>query len=152
MSILTVASGQSVYRGYEYYKANKVQRMEQIGEGKISASVSGSGGSVYNVQINVDHVRKSQCTCPHAAGKRIVCKHMVAVYFTAFPAEAQKYIAELEEYWEEEEQREQETEERLIAYVRKMKKGEAQEALLQLLFDGPEWQYDRFVEEYLGEW
>ena len=77
---------------------------------------------------------------------------MVAVYFSAFPAEAQKYIRELEEYWEEEEQREQETEERLAAYVRKMKKGEAQEALLQLLFDGPEWQYDRFVEEHLGEW
>ena len=77
---------------------------------------------------------------------------MVAVYFTAFPAEAQKYIRELEEYCEEEEQREQETEDRLIAYVRKMKKGEAQEALLQLLFDGPEWQYDRFVGEYLGEW
>ena len=152
MSILTVASGQSVYRGYEYYKAKKVQRMERVGEGEISASVYGSGGSVYDVQINVDHPRKSQCTCPRAAGKQIVCKHMVAVYFTAFPTEAQKYIRELEEYWEEEERREQETEERLIAYVRKTKKGEAQAALLQLLFDGPEWQYDRFVEEYLGEW
>ena len=28
-----------------------------------------------------------------------------------------------------------------------MKKSELQEALLQLLFDGPEWQYDRFVRE-----
>ena len=81
-----------------------------------------------------------------------MCKHMVAVYFTAFPTEAEQYIRELEEYWEEEEEREQETEERLIAVVRKMKKSEAQEALLQLLFDGPDWQYDRFVEEYLGEW
>ena len=152
MGILSVASGQSVYRGYEYYKENKVQRMEQTGEGEISASVSGSGGAVYDVRINIDHARKSQCTCPHAAGKRIVCKHMVAVYFTAFPAEAQKYIRELEEYWEEEERQEQETEERLVAYVRKMKKGEVQEALLQLLVDGPEWQYDRFVEEYLDEW
>ena len=126
--------------------------MEQCGEGIIQAVVSGSGNCTYDVIVDEAHPRKSQCTCPHAAGKRIVCKHMVAVYFTAFPAEAQKYIKELEEYWEEEEQREQETEERLIAYVRKMKKGEAQEALLQLLFDGPEWQYDRFVEEYLGEW
>ena len=126
--------------------------MEQCGEGIIQAVVSGKGNCTYDVIVDEAHPRKSQCTCPHAAGKRIVCKHMVAVYFTAFPAEAQKYIKELEEYWEEEEQREQETEERLIAYVRKMKKGEAQEALLQLLFDGPEWQYDRFVEEYLGEW
>ena len=152
MSILTVASGQSVYRGYEYSQSKKVLHMEQCGEGIIQAVVSGSGNCTYDVIVDEAHPRKSQCTCPHAAGKRIVCKHMVAVYFTAFPAEAQKYIKELEEYWEEEEQREQETEERLIAYVRKMKKGEAQEALLQLLFDGPEWQYDRFVEEYLGEW
>ena len=50
MSILTVASGKSVYCGYEYYKAKKVQRMEQIGDGEISASVTGSGGSVYDVQ------------------------------------------------------------------------------------------------------
>ena len=76
---------------------------------------------------------------------------MVAVYFTAFPAEAKKYITELESFWEEEEQRQQEREERLIRYVRKMKKTELQEALLQVLFDGPEWQYDRFVEENLGE-
>ena len=81
-----------------------------------------------------------------------MCKHMVAVYFAAFPAEAEQYIRELEEYWEEEEEQEQETEERLIAVVRKMKKSEAQEALLQVLLDGPDWQYNRFVEEYLGEW
>lgn len=74
MSILTAVSGQSVYRGYEYYEAKKVQRMDQ------------------------------------------------------------------------------ETAEQLIAYVRKMKKSEAQEALLQLLFDGPEWQYERFAAEHLVEW
>lgn len=28
-----------------------------------------------------------------------------------------------------------------------MKKGELQEAVLQLLFDGPEWQFDRFAQE-----
>ena len=152
MSIVTAASSQSAYRGYEYYKAKKVQNMAQIGEGEIGGFVSGSGNNTYDVRINLAHPRKSQCTCPHAAGKQVVCKHMVAVYFAAFPMEAQRYIRELEEYWEEEEQREQETEDRLIAFVRKMKKSEAQGALLQLLFDGPEWQYDRFVEEYLGEW
>ena len=152
MSIVTAASSQSAYRGYEYYKTKNVQKVEQIGEGEVSGLVSGSGNNSYDVRINLAHPRKSQCTCPHAAGKQVVCKHMVAVYFTAFPAEAQKYIRELEEYWEEGEQWEQETEERLIAFVRKMKKSEVQEALLQLLFDGPEWQYDRFVEEYLGEW
>ena len=43
MSILTVASGQSVYRGYEYSQSKKVLHMEQCGEGIIHAVVSGSG-------------------------------------------------------------------------------------------------------------
>ena len=75
---------------------------------------------------------------------------MVAVYFTAFPKEAQKYITDLKNSWEEEEAQQQESEEKLIQYVSKLKKGELQEALLQLLFDGPEWQYDRFIEENIG--
>lgn len=31
-----------------------------------------------------------------------------------------------------------------------MKKSKLQEALLTLLMEGPEWQYDRFVDMYLG--
>lgn len=82
--------------------------MEQVGEGVIKAVVSGNGGSTCETLIDIAHPRKAQCNCLHAAGKRIVCKHMVVVYFTAFPAEAKKYITELENYWEEEEQRHQE--------------------------------------------
>lgn len=151
MSILSVASGQSAYRGYEYAKAKKVLSLEQIGEGVIRGTVSGSNGAVYDVVVDVNHPRKSQCNCPHAAGKRIVCKHMVAVYFTAFPAEAKKYIEELEAYWEEQEQQQQEQEERLIDYVRKMRKSDLQEALLQVLYEGPEWQYERFIRDYVDE-
>lgn len=149
MSILTVASGQSVYRGYEYASAKKVLNIEPLGDDVIKAVVLGNGRT-YETLVDLAHPRKSRCNCPHAEGKRIVCKHMVAVYFTAFPSEAKKYITELRNYWEEEEQRQQEQEDRLIEYVQKMKKSELQEALLQLLFDGPEWQYERFVEEYIG--
>ncbi len=151
MSIISVASGQSAYRGYEYAQARKVLRMEQTGEGVIRATVSGSYDNTYEVVIDVEHPRKSQCNCPHAAGRRIVCKHMVAVYFTAFPAEAKKYIQELEDYWEDEEQRQEEQEERLLMYVHKMKKVELQEALLQVLYEGPDWQYERFLRDYLDE-
>lgn len=99
MSIVTAASSQSAYRGYEYYKAKNVQKVDHVGEGEIGGSVSGSGNNTYDVRINLAHPRKSQCSCPHAAGKQVVCKHMVAVYFTAFPTEAERYIRELEEYW-----------------------------------------------------
>lgn len=151
MSILTVASGQSVYRGYEYFKAQKVSRVKQLDEGVISAKVAGSNGAYYDVTIDIAHPRKSKCNCPHADGKRIVCKHMIAAYFAVRPWEAQKYIEELEAYWEEEEQRQEEQEEKLIRYVHSMKKNELQQALLQLLFEGPQWQYDRFM-EYNVEW
>lgn len=73
----------------------------------------------------------------------------VTVNFAAHPLEAKKYIEELEAYWEEEEQRQEEQADNLIKYVHSMKKSDLQEALLQLLFDGPEWQYDRFIEENL---
>lgn len=51
-------------------------------------------------------------------------------------------------YEEEEEQRQEEREDKLIAYIGKCKKQELQQMLLQLLFDGSEWQYERFLEEH----
>ena len=151
MSVLSLASGQSAYRGYEYFKEQKVSHVEQVDEIIVSAKVAGSNGSYYDVMLDIAHPRKSKCNCPHADGKHIVCKHMVATYFTIRPWEAEKYIKELEDYWEEEEQRQEEQEEKLIRYVHSMKKSELQQALLQLLFEGPEWQYDRFM-EYNVEW
>ena len=50
-------------------------------------------------------------------------------------------------YEEDEEKRADELADKVCDYVWKMKKSEVQQALLQLLFDGPEWQYDRFVRE-----
>lgn len=40
---------------------------------------------------------------------------------------------------------------KVIDYVHKLKKSELEELLLQVLFDGPEWQYDRFIRENM-EW
>lgn len=151
MSILSVASGQSVYRGYEYFKEQKVSQVESVAEYVVQAKVAGSNGSYYDVKIDIEHPRKSKCNCPHADGKRVICKHIVATFFTVRPWEAKKYIEELEAYWEEEELRQEEQEEKLIRYVHSMKKSELQQALLQLLFEGPEWQYDRFM-EYNVEW
>jgi hypothetical protein len=58
MSILSVASNASAWRGYEYYEKKKVLFWKQTG----------------------------------------VCKHKVALFFTVFPKEADRYKAEIEEY------------------------------------------------------
>lgn len=70
---------------------------------------------------------------------------MVAAYFTAFPLEAEQYIAEPREAEDEQ----AEYEEQVIQCVLKMKKTELQETILQILFDGPDWQYEKFIEEYV---
>lgn len=72
---------------------------------------------------------------------------MVAVYFAIRPNEAERFYREAMEYQAEEEQRQEVLYNKVIQYVRKMKKSDLQEALLELLFDGPEWQYDRFIRE-----
>lgn len=147
MGLLEFASGASVWRGYNYFKEKKIKTLEEIGDNIYSATVTGSSNQLYSVELHVDHPRKSKCNCPHANGKRIICKHIVAAYFTAFPLEADMFYAEAVAYQEEEEKRQEELSDKVCSYVRHMKKDELQQALLQLLFDGPEWQYERFIQE-----
>ena len=97
--------------------------------------------------VNLAHPRKSSCTCPHAAGRQLVCKHMVAVYFTAFPQEAKQYIEEIAQDWDDGD--EEAYEEKVVQRVQKMTESELQQALMQMLFDGPDWQYERFIRDYV---
>ena len=145
MGLIECTSGASLWRGYDYYKEKKVKNLQKISDTQYRAEVAGTTSNPYKVLIDIAHPRTSKCNCPHADGKRIVCKHMIAVYFTAFPQEAQRIYDEAIAYQEEEEKREEELTDRVCQYVWQMKKGEAQQALLELLFDGPEWQLDRFI-------
>lgn len=149
MGILSLASGNSAWRGYEYLKNGKVIQTEYVSDEEFSGKVSGSGNKVYDVKINTEHPRKSECNCPHAKGKRIICKHQVALFFAVFPYEAEKYYRETVEYWEQEEKQQAETEQKVIDYIRGMKKDELQQELFELLFDGPEWQYEQFVRRHI---
>ena len=148
MGLLECASGASVWRGYDYYKEKKVVSLEVTGENIYSATVAGSSSEPYSVELHIDHPRKSKCNCPHADGKRIICKHIGATYFTVLPKEAEKFYAEAMAYQEEEEKHQEELSDKVIEYVGKMKKVDLCQSLLELLFDGPEWQYDRFIREH----
>ena len=148
MGMIECTSGASLWRGYDYYKENKVKNLIETSPGIFSANVEGNSDKPYIVEIDVAHPRKSKCNCPHADGKRVVCKHMMAVYFAVFPEEAQRIYNEAIEYQEQEDKRAEELYEKVRQHVWEMKKNEAQQALLELLFDGPEWQFDRFVREH----
>lgn len=145
MGVLESASGKSIWRGYEYYAAGRVHHIQRQEDGRYSATVQGTALEPYAVMLDLSHPRKSSCSCPHASGRQIVCKHMTAVYFTAFPDEAQRLLEEAQAEEEEQQAYEDACYERVCRYIGRMKKTELQQTLLELLSDGPEWQYDRFV-------
>ena len=148
MGLLDCASSASVWRGYDYFKEKRIKNLTETDKSVFTAVVFGTASEPYVVEIDVAHPRKSTCNCPHAYGKRIICKHMVATYFAAYPAEAVRFYREYLKTQEEAERYEEELYDRVREYVGHMKKSELQQALLELLFDGPEWQYDRFVREH----
>ena len=94
MGLLECASSASVWRGYDYYNEKKVKNITETEEDVFTAEVIGTANEPYVVKIYIAHPRKSTCNCLHADGKRIVCKHMVATYFTAYPKEAVRFYRE----------------------------------------------------------
>ena len=148
MSLIELASGTSAWRGYDYYKENKVQELQNVGEGLFTAKIKGSSAEPYIIQIDINHPKKSKCNCPHANGRRIICKHMVATYFASLPLEAIKFYDDYVKWQQEEEEREEALADKVTAYIHSKKKSELVQALCEILFNGPEWQYDQFVMEH----
>ena len=81
MGLIEIASGNSVWRGIDYYKNHKVVSWSKSGDSTYRGDVSGSNEENYNVHIDKLHPRKSVCNCSIAGGRRVVCKHMIALYF-----------------------------------------------------------------------
>ena len=127
MGLLDVASSASMWRGYEYYTEHKVLVHDKVSDTEYMGIVRGSEGRQYTAFIDVEHPRKSHCDCPFAAGRRVVCKHQIALYFTAFPKEAKKYKKEVDEYEEE----------------------QLREILMDVLYDSSDWTFDDFVRKYI---
>lgn len=49
MSLLTLASGASRYRGYDYYKSNKMIDCNQISDIEFEGRIAGSGKKKYEL-------------------------------------------------------------------------------------------------------
>lgn len=135
MGLIEIASGQSVWRGMDYYNNKKVVSWKKSGTDTYDGIVSGSEGNTYTVHIDKAHPRKSVCNCPFADGRRVICKHMIALYFTAEPKAADDFLKEVEKWEAEEEEREQQHYEDLKKYVKSLSKTELQERLLDALVE-----------------
>lgn len=104
MGILNQARASVIQRGYEYYKDKKVINFHKESDTVFYGSVKGT--TTYDVKIDINHtVKNTYCNCPFAKDNRKICKHMVALYFTAFPNEAEQYIENIAEQERIEEER-----------------------------------------------
>ncbi len=143
MGLLDLASGKSVWRGMDYYEKKKVVSWKKTGEETYSGVVAGSDGAKYNVSIDKAHPRRSVCNCAFADGRRVVCKHMIALYFTAEPYAAEAFLKQVEE-WEKEEEDEWEARMAEIEkYVKSLSKTELQTLLINMLIEEEERDYWR---------
>ena len=149
MGLIDIASSASAWRGYGYYKENKVLSINKINENEYEGTVAGSSNEPYSVHIDILHPKRSTCNCPFAEGNKKICKHKVALYFSVFPDEADKYLTAVEQAEKEAEEYEEQIYDLVGQKIQKMKKSELQDALWQVLMDGPEWVFDRFVREYI---
>ena len=150
MSIETAANRKSASRGYDYYCKNKVKSVTKIDDTHYSGEVSGSEPTPYSVTIDLEHPKRSKCTCPFANGYK-VCKHMVALYFKVFPEEADEYIRRIEEAENEREEFFEELPERIEEYVRNLSKSELQELALSLICNLSEYELEEFAFNYLND-
>ena len=140
MGLIDLASSNSLWRGIDYYQSKNVKKIKKISDDEYNSIVSGT--EEYNVHIDINHPRKSTCTCPFAAGRRVICKHMVATFFTIYPEEAQRIIKEEQEYEEEEERLFEEHLEEVREYVNGLTEDEVRALLIDKLMD--EWYDDDY--------
>ena len=68
-------------------------------------------------------------------GRRVVCKHMIALYFTAEPKSAEDFLKQVEEWEKEEEERERQHYIELRRYVNSLTKAELQDRLYDALVE-----------------
>ena len=135
MGLIETASANSIWRGMDYYEARKVISWEKTGTFAYDGIVFGSEGNKYTVHIETNHPRRSTCNCPFADGRRVVCKHMIALYFTVKPEAADNFLKQVEKWEAEEQEREKQHYEDLRKYVNQLSKAELRERLYDALVE-----------------
>ena len=79
-----------IARAYQYAQEDYVQGLIREDADHFHAFVDGTQPQAYDVRINLARPHESQCTCEYAKLGNM-CKHMAAVYFTAFPESMIEY-------------------------------------------------------------
>lgn len=147
MEFFNSASSQSVWRGYYYFKENKVLHYEKVDDKTFHGVVQGSEGKEYDVTIDISKPKRSTCDCAHAEGTRRICKHKCALYFAAFPKKADEFMQMVEEAQEESERRREELDIAVRKYIYSLNKQQLRDELMWLVYNSGEWVFDKFVRD-----
>ncbi len=143
MGIISSASGSSCWRGLDYYKNKKIKNIKTISDIEYTSIVCGT--KEYSVYLNLKNPRKSTCNCPLADGKRIICKHIVATYFSVVSGSAMEFEEEQNRLQEEYKEYQENEYKNAIKFINKMSKKELIEELIYIFDYAPEWVYDDFI-------
>lgn len=139
MKLLNLASNSSFWRGVNYHHENRIISWKNLDENTYQGKVKGSDDAVYDVTIDLAHPRKSACNCPFAEGRRVICKHMVALNLGIFPEKEQQMLDYIEEqnqmYEQEYEEEMQAREAEIVEYVMRLSKAELRQMLIQRMID-----------------
>lgn len=68
MFFCSIASRQSVWNAYDYYKNGKVLYCDKINDTEFLDACEGSNEEKYEIYMDTDHHKHSTCTCPYAKG------------------------------------------------------------------------------------
>lgn len=147
MEFFNSASAQSVWRGYYYFKEDKVSHYEQIDKSIYHGVVLGSETNTYEVTIDISKPKRSTCDCAHAEGTRRVCKHKCALYFAVFPKKADEFIRMVEEQQEENEKQREKLDTAVRKYIYSLNKQQLRDELMWLIYNSGEWVFEKFVRD-----
>lgn len=133
--MIDLASNRSLWKGLDYFQDKKVKSWKKIEEDIYEGIIKGSDDNTYNVHIDLKHARRSTCSCPFAIGRRVICKHMVALCFTVDPQTATDFLKQIEMEEQENEEREKQHYADLLKYVNSLSKKALREQLYQALIE-----------------
>ena len=115
-----------------------MKSISHIDEDIIEGEVANHEGRTYHTIINLAHSTRSSCTCKFAKGRKVICKHMVALYFANAPDEYEELMKKVEAREKERELEERQwpekTRKRIEAEVAALSAEEARTMLADLLY------------------
>lgn len=97
--MIDYAKPSTIDNGYKIYKNNKVLKKKQINDNQFIGYIDDLDNH-HNVMINLDNPKTSYCDCNESKSK-IICKHMIALYFSISKIEAEIYDKWIKDYYEE---------------------------------------------------